>query len=100
LTSKLIFIAETGATEAVGSTDYAPQKAQWISQSLAGFLADNDIVGFCYFNNTVTNVHKVDGVLIQTDWQFTTSPLALNAFQTGIADDRYSSGVMPDGTGA
>jgi mannan endo-1,4-beta-mannosidase len=100
LTSKLIFIAETGATEAVGSTDYAPQKAQWIGQSLAGFLADNSIVGFCYFNNTVTNVHKVDGVPIQTDWQFTTSPLALSAFQTGIADDRYSSGVMPDGTGA
>jgi mannan endo-1,4-beta-mannosidase len=99
LTNKPIFIAETGATEAVGSVDYAAEKAQWISQTLAGFLSDNSIVGFSYFNNTVNGVHKVDGVVIQTDWQFTTSPQAQAAFATGIADDRYSSGIMPDGTG-
>jgi hypothetical protein len=38
--------------------------------------------------------------VIQTDWQFTTSPLAQAAFKAGISDIRYASGVMPDGLGA
>jgi hypothetical protein len=99
LTSKPIFIAETGATEAVNSTDYAVQKAQWTTQTLAGLVADPSVVGFCWFNNSVDDVHKVEGDPIQTDWQFTSSPEASAAFRAGVSDGRYASGVMPDGIG-
>jgi hypothetical protein len=97
---KGIYIAETGATETVGATDYAVQKAAWTTDSLTSFAADNAIVGFTWFNNQVNGVHKVDGQVIQTDWQFTTSPQSLAAFKAGIANPKYASGVIPDGTGA
>jgi mannan endo-1,4-beta-mannosidase len=99
LSNKPIFIAETGATEAVGAVDYAVQKAQWTTQVLAGLVNDSAVVGFSWFNNSVTGVHTVDGVVVDTNWQFTSSPQALAAFQAGIADPRYASGVMPDGLG-
>jgi len=59
-------------------------------------LADPQVVGFAWFNNTVNDVHKVDGESIQTDWQFSSSAPALAAFRAGIADAGYASGIMPD----
>ncbi|HSY14605.1 MAG TPA: glycosyl hydrolase [Jatrophihabitantaceae bacterium] len=99
VTSKPIFIAETGATETVGSTDYSALKAQWTRQTLAGFLDDPSIVGFSWFNNTVNDVHTVDGQAIQTDWQFTSSNPADSAFRAGVSNPKYASGLMPDGSG-
>ena len=99
ISNKPIYIAETGATEAVGMTDYAAQKAQWIQQTLAGFLADSSIIGFTWFNNNVSGVHVFDGMKINTDWQYTSSPQAQTAFIAGVTDIRYSSGVMPDTAG-
>jgi mannan endo-1,4-beta-mannosidase len=91
ISSKPIFISETGASQVVGTTDVTALKAQWTVQALAGFV---------WFNNTVSDVHKNDGVPFQTDWQFTTSPQAQAAFKAGVADSRYASGLMPDGIGA
>lgn len=96
LTNKPIFISETAASQSVGNTDYSQQKAAWTQQTLAGLAAEPNVVGFSWFNNTVNDVHTVDGVPIQTDWQFYSSAPALAAFKAGIADPRFSSGLMPD----
>jgi mannan endo-1,4-beta-mannosidase len=98
LTSKPIFIAETGVAQASGTIDLNAQKASWTTQALAGFLANRNIIGFSWFNNTVNAGHFVDGQLVETDWRFTSSSAAQNAFVNGIADPRYASGIMPDGT--
>jgi hypothetical protein len=100
LCGKPIFISETGATESVGGTQYSKEKASWTTQTLNGFADEPGVVGFSWFNNTVNDVHTVDGVPIQTDWQFSSSPDALNAFRAGIASPEFSSGVMPDSNGA
>jgi mannan endo-1,4-beta-mannosidase len=100
VSSKPIFISETGASQVVGTTDMTALKAQWTVQALAGFANDRSIVGFVWFNNIVTDVHKADGVPFQTNWQFTTSPQAQAAFKAGVADSRFASGLMPDGLGA
>ena len=99
LCAKRIFVAETGATEAVGSVDYATEKAKWINETLSGLAAEPDVVGFSWFNNTVNDVHTVDGQLIQTDWQFSSSPAALQAFSAGVASPVFTAGVMPDTLG-
>jgi mannan endo-1,4-beta-mannosidase len=99
LSAKPVFISETAATQSVGSTDYAAQKAQWTTDTLAGLAKEPDVVGFAWFNNTVNDVHKVDGVAIQTDWQFSSSAPALAAFKAGIASSAYSSGIRPDTAG-
>jgi hypothetical protein len=96
VTTKPVFVAETAATQAVGDTDYGAEKAAWTQATLAGLLADPQVVGFAWFNNTVNDVHKVDGESIQTDWQFSSSAPALAAFRAGIADAGYASGIMPD----
>lgn len=99
VTPKPIFIAETGAAETAGSpqTDVATQKAAWTTNVLNGVLADPDIIGFVWFNNP-NDTHTVDGQVVPTDWQFTSSPEAQTAFVTGIDDPGFSSGLMPDGT--
>jgi hypothetical protein len=99
LTTKPIFVAETGATEQVSDTDYATQKAQWIKQTLAGLATEPNVVGFAYFNNDVSDVHQVDGQLIRTNWRFQSSQPALAAFRGGITNPAYSSGLLPDGYG-
>lgn len=97
LTAKPVFVAETGATQTVNGTDYTAGKAQWTSQTLAGLASEPNVVGFAWFNNTVNDVHQVDGVPIQTDWQFSSSPAALAAFRAGIANPVFASGNSPDG---
>lgn len=93
---KPIYVAETGATQAVGTTDYSAEKAQWIKQMLSGLAAEPDVVGLSYFNNSVDGAHFVNGKPIVTDWRYTSSPEALAAFKDGIDNDAYSSGVLPD----
>lgn len=97
---KPIFISETAATQAVGTSDYSAQKASWTQQTLAGLATEPNVVGFSWFNNTVNDVHQVDGKLIQTDWQFESSPAAFAAFIAGVSDPAFSSGTMPDTTGS
>ncbi|MDT5015490.1 MAG: mannan endo,4-beta-mannosidase, partial [Mycobacterium sp.] len=71
LSSKPIFVAETGAAEAVtmpgasgtktfaSKIDYAAKRANWATQTLASFRTDSQLVGFALFDNYVANVHKV-----------------------------------------
>jgi mannan endo-1,4-beta-mannosidase len=99
LCHKPIFVSETGATETVGTVDYAQQKAQWTTLTLAGLASEPGVIGFSWFNNPVQDVHKVDGTPIRTDWQFSSSPAALAAFRSGIANRAYGSGIMPDVSG-
>jgi mannan endo-1,4-beta-mannosidase len=99
LTTKPIFVAETGATEKVGDTDYATHKAQWIAQTLTGLATEPGVVGFSYFDNNVNDVHTVDGQLIHTNWTIQSSPQSLAAFRSGIANRAYASGLLPDGYG-
>jgi len=100
--TKPIFIAETGASEKVGAdgADAAEQKSAWIKQALSGILADPRVVGLAYFNNNITHVHSIEGVQVETNWTFDSSPQALEAFKAGIADARFSSGIMPDTAGS
>jgi hypothetical protein len=99
--SKPIFIAETGASQKVGAagTDATTQKVAWINQALAGIVNDPRVVGLAYFNNNITHVHSIEGVQVETNWTLDSAPEVLAAFKAGIADNRYSSGIMPDSAG-
>lgn len=96
ISAKPILVAETGAAQSIARVDYTEQKAGWIAQTLAGFAADPQVVGFIWFNNSVPGVHYVDGKRVDTDWKWDTSPAALAAFAKGVASSRYSSGIQPD----
>ncbi|SDI92351.1 Glycosyl hydrolase family 26 [Frankineae bacterium MT45] len=97
LTTKPIFVAETGAIETDLSTglDVAALKATWTANALAGFLADPRIIGFSWFNNVGTSL--INGVPTKNDWRFTSSTQAQTAFQTAVSDSRFLTGVAPDG---
>jgi hypothetical protein len=93
-TNKPLFFAEIGAIQTDGATDVTALKTEWISNTIAGFLSDPSVVGFVWFNNIATT--NANGVPITNDWRYNSSPDALAAFKTAIADSRFSSGVMPD----
>jgi mannan endo-1,4-beta-mannosidase len=93
---KPILVAETGASENQGAVSNTTRKAFWIRDTLRGLAADPRVVGFVWFNNTVVDVHTIDGVRITTDNKWDTSPKSLAAFTTGIADAIWSTGKAPD----
>lgn len=97
LTSKPVYIPETGSveTDSATGTDVAALKSAWITNAFAGFLADPRIVGFTWFNNPGTQT--VNGVPVTNDWRFDSSAAALTAFQDGVADKRFAAGTAPDG---
>jgi hypothetical protein len=94
--TKPILIAETGSSENSGPVSNTLRKAFWIKDSLTGFAADPQIVGFVWFNNVAVNVHTVNGVKITTDNRWDSSPQALAAFTDAIADPIWASGRAPD----
>ncbi len=95
---KPIYIAETGASQQIGSPaqDATAIKTAWINDTLKNFAADPSIVGFAYFNNNISNVHNIGGVPVQTNWTINSSTSALNAFRAGIDNPAFSSGIMPN----
>jgi len=93
---KPILVAETGASENSGSVSNRERKAAWIADTLAGFANEKSLVGFVWFNNTVVDVHTVDGVRVTTDNKWDTSVQSLAAFTAGIADPVWLTGTAPD----
>ena len=80
--------------------DNTAAKAAWTTQTLNAIAGDPQIVGFALFNNNVIDLHHVqiaDGsqLTVTCDWQFNSSPAALAAFQAGISNPIYGSGLMP-----
>ena len=98
---KPILIAEMGSASTIGpNRDPNTAKAAWTTETLQAVASDPQMVGFILFNNAVNQAHHVqlpDGtnVPVDTDWQFDTSPDALEAFQKGVANPVYGSGLMP-----
>jgi hypothetical protein len=94
--TKRIFIAETGASENSGDQSNLYRKPLWIADTLNGLGTDSKVLGFVWFNNTVVDVHTVDGVTITTDNKWDTSADSLAAFIKGIADPIWMSGTASD----
>ena len=83
ITDKPIVLAEIGAAE-LGTTK-AAQKPRWID-SLFDTLADpanDDIVGFAWFNLTATTV--ASGSYLTNDWRIVSRQDSITAFREGIA---------------
>lgn len=73
---KPIMLSEVGATEGGGN------KVNFINSFFAGLNENPDIIGFAWFNYTVTST--VNGVVTSNDWRINSSDGALTAFRTGL----------------
>jgi mannan endo-1,4-beta-mannosidase len=92
--TKPIFLAEVGAIEnGPYGNSLAPTKAAWTTNLFSGIAADHQIVGFSWFDNTVTNI--TNGQTVTDDWQFDADPLTLAAFKAGVTSTTYAGGVVP-----
>jgi mannan endo-1,4-beta-mannosidase len=92
--TKPIFLAEVGAIEnGPYGNSLATTKAAWTTNLFSGIAADHQIVGFSWFDNTVTNI--VNGQTVTDDWQFDADPLTLAAFKAGVTSTTYTGGVVP-----
>jgi beta-mannanase len=74
---KPIFLAEIGATE--GNDN----KAEWIDSLFDGLVANPDIIGFAWFNLTVTTT--IDGERLTNDWRINSSGAPTKAMAEGLA---------------
>ncbi len=79
IADKPIVLAEVGATENGG------HKAAWVSSVFDALTrpANDDIVGFAWFNLTVTTISG--GERVTNDWRIDSRADSLAAFQQGIA---------------
>jgi hypothetical protein len=85
ITDKPIFLAEIAASEVGG------HKAAWITSLFEGLAnpENSDIVGFSWFNLTVTTI--VRGERVTNDWRIESRPDSLSAFSIGIrSSGRFS----------
>jgi hypothetical protein len=82
---KPVFLAEIGATE--GNDN----KAEWIDSLFAGLAANPDIIGFAWFNLTVTTT--IDGERLTNDWRINSSGAPTKAMTEGLAATQL--GVAP-----
>lgn len=94
--TKRILIAETGASENSGTVSNTDKKAAWITDTLQHVAADPRILGLIWFNNTVLDMHTVDGTAIVTDNKWDSSTASLTALQDGIAESRFLAGTSAD----
>ena len=62
-------------------------RVNWLTTLFAGLDANQDIIGFVYFNDV-----KSGG-----DWRIQFSQTMVDAFAAGVADDRWESGALPTG---
>jgi beta-mannanase len=77
LTSKPLFISESGSAELGGD------KAEWITDMFAGLRARPWIVGLMWFDYDK-----------ETDWRISSSDAARAAFAAGVADPRYADSSL------
>lgn len=77
---KPILIAEVGATE------YGGKKVAFVTDFFAGLTRNPDVLGFVWFNETVTDEGQTN------DWRIQSTPSVLAAFRAGL----YSSGFGLD----
>jgi hypothetical protein len=52
-----------------------------------------DIIGFSWFNQTVTAIPIGQELPVTNDWRIDSTPQSLAAFRTGITDPGYGSGT-------
>jgi mannan endo-1,4-beta-mannosidase len=83
---KPIFITEVGVTENGGN------KPDWITSMFQSLPANPDIIGFTWFNLTVTAIPNREKLPITNDWSIGSTSSSLAAFKAGIAHERYSAG--------
>ena len=88
-TKKPIFITEVGVTENGGN------KPAWIKSMFQSLPANPDIIGFTWFNLTVTAIPNKEKLPITNDWSLDSTSSSLAAFKAGIADERYGAGFIP-----
>jgi len=95
LTSKPIFIAETGAIETDPSTgaSVTAAKAAWTTALFAGIQANPQIVGFNWFDNVAATTSG--GVPVIDDWRLDSDPQTLLAFKTALGAGQFSVGIVP-----
>lgn len=84
VSTKPIYLTEVGATETGGN------KPAWITSFFTGLAANPDIIGFSWFNLTITALSG--NVLTTNDWRITSTQAATKAFAAGIADPRFGAG--------
>jgi hypothetical protein len=95
LTSKPVFIAETGAIETnptTGASNTA-NKAAWTTSLFAGLQANPQIIGFSWFDNVAST--SSDGSPLINDWRLDSDPQTLLAFKTGLQSGQFSAGLIP-----
>jgi mannan endo-1,4-beta-mannosidase len=79
---KPILLSEIGCTETGGN------KPAWIRSLFEALPKQPDIIGFSWFNQTVTAIPIGQKVPVCNDWRIDSTPRALAAFREGIADPR------------
>jgi hypothetical protein len=86
--AKPILLSEIGATENGGN------KVIWINNLFAAFRSPEnaDLIGFCWFHNTVTFTPEDPTGTTTNDWRITSSRQAAAAFAAGIADPAFAAG--------
>ena len=83
---KPIMLTEIGCTENGGN------KPAWIESLFEALSEQPDIIGFSWFNLTVTAIPIGGQLPVTNDWRIDSTPQALAAFREGIADPAYGSG--------
>jgi mannan endo-1,4-beta-mannosidase len=89
LDGKPIMLTEIGCTETGGN------KPAWVESLFEALAAQHDIIGFSWFNQTVTAIPIGEKLPVTNDWRIDSTPQALAAFRAGIADPGYGSGTPP-----
>ena len=95
--SKKIILSEIGAAEegAPATATNQSLKQKWIS-NLFGAMADpanSDIIGFNWFNLTVTT--NVNQELASNDWRITSTAASVAAFKAGISRTDIGYALRP-----
>jgi len=95
VSNKPIFIAETAGIETNPATgaSVSSEKVEFTTDLLQGIKADNQIIGFSWFDNVA--VDWEDGVPISNDWRIDSDAANLVAFKSGLNAGSFTNGLMP-----
>lgn len=94
VTDKPIFFGEIGAAQTDGAVDQTALKTAWVQNVLASFVADQQVVGFLWFNNVAATV--INGESVTNDWRFDASPATQDAFKLVVDSQAFAEGMAPD----
>jgi mannan endo-1,4-beta-mannosidase len=89
LDDKPIMLTEIGCTETGGN------KPAWVESLFEALATQHDIIGFSWFNQTVTAIPIGQRLPVTNDWRIDSTPQSFAAFRAGIADPGYGSGTPP-----